>query len=174
MPVLFRSLDHNRLALMVEKGNPRGVTSVRDLGRDDVRVSQPGPKYEHIAAYVYNMYRQAGGNDLLRKITRDKVKNGTTLMTTVHHRETPTRILDGVADVGPVWQTEINEALASGLELQGVHVGEDLDQKQDINYYITPVQSGRNPENAVKFLEFIKSPEAGALFRRYGFIPEAG
>ena len=165
---------HNRLALMVKKGNPKGISNVRDLARDDVRVSQPSPEYEHIAGYVLEMYRQAGGNDLLQKITQDKVKKGTTLMTTVHHRETPARILDGEADAGPVWQTEINEAFASGLDLQGVEIGPDLDQNADINYYITPLQSGRNPENAVKFLKYIKSPEAGALFRSYGFVPEAG
>ena len=40
---------HNRLTLMVPRGNPAKITSVRDLGRSEVRISQPDPENEDIA-----------------------------------------------------------------------------------------------------------------------------
>ncbi|MFP4168146.1 MAG: molybdate ABC transporter substrate-binding protein [Desulfonatronovibrionaceae bacterium] len=164
---------YNRLALMVKKGNPKGISSVLDLARSDVVVSQPSTGLEHIADYILDMYRKAGGEALVGRVTREKVQEGTTLMTTVHHRETPERILEGKADVGPVWQTEIRAALNSGLDIQGVDVGPDLDQHEDINYYITRLKNGKNPKNAARFLEFIKSPRAASLFAACGFVPES-
>jgi len=35
---------HNRLVLMVPRGNPAGIKSVQDLSRSEVRVSQPNPE----------------------------------------------------------------------------------------------------------------------------------
>jgi hypothetical protein len=55
---------HNRLALMVPRANPAGITSVNDLAGDNVRISQPDPENEDIAHHIINMYRQAGGNAL--------------------------------------------------------------------------------------------------------------
>ena len=40
---------HNRLTLIVPEGNPAGITAVSDLGRDEVRISQPDPQNEDIA-----------------------------------------------------------------------------------------------------------------------------
>jgi ABC-type sulfate transport system substrate-binding protein len=34
---------HNRLTLMVPSGNPANIKTVKDLGRDEVRISQPDP-----------------------------------------------------------------------------------------------------------------------------------
>ncbi|MFO7930999.1 MAG: molybdate ABC transporter substrate-binding protein [Thermodesulfobacteriota bacterium] len=161
---------HNRLALMVRKGNPRGIKGVEDLARKDVTVSQPGAEYEHIASHAIAMYQQSGGRQLVDTILEEKRKEGTTIFTTVHHRETPERIVSGLADAGPVWYTEIVEAEKAGLELEGVEVGTELDQRQNINYFIAPVRTGRNPENARKFLDFITSPAARRIFENHGFI----
>ena len=39
---------HNRLTLMVPRGNPAQIASVGDLARSDVRISQPDPQNEDI------------------------------------------------------------------------------------------------------------------------------
>jgi ABC-type Fe3+ transport system substrate-binding protein len=117
------------------------------------------------------MYRQAGGERLVHRIIEEKRTAGTTLMTVVHHRETPTRITDGTANVGPVWATEIHHARSLGLPIDEVAPGETLDQRDRINYYICRLKSAPHPENAQKFLEFILSSAAQAIYARYGFIP---
>ncbi len=62
----YRPYLRNRLVIMVKEGNPKGIEGVQDLARDDVVVSQPGPM-EHIAAFIEEMYRGAGGERLLNK-----------------------------------------------------------------------------------------------------------
>ncbi len=162
---------HNRIVLMVPKGNPAGIKSVHDLARDDVRVSQPNPENEDIARYIIEMYRRAGGDELVRKIMVEKVERGTTMLTTVHHRETPERLVKGICDVGPVWATEAVYAEMRGLPLEHVEVGEELDMRDAVNYYIAKLK-GPNPENAEEFMRFMRSREARDIYRRYGFIPE--
>jgi molybdate transport system substrate-binding protein len=163
---------HNRLTLMVPEGNPAKIESVMDMGRDDVRISQPDPENEDIAFHIMDMYRQAGGEDLVRRIMEEKRAEGTTIFTIVHHRETPLRILKKTVDVGPVWVTEVIHAKSSGLAFDVVEPGEDLDQRREINYYVCKLSNSPNPENAQKFLDFITSPTAQKIYKKYGFLPE--
>lgn len=163
---------HNRLTLMAPKGNPAKIESVLDMGRDDVRISQPDPENEDIAFHIMDMYRQAGGEDLVRRIMEEKRAEGTTIFTIVHHRETPLRILKKTVDVGPVWITEVIHAKSSGLRFDVVEPGEDLDQRKEINYYVCKLSNSPNPENAQKFLDFITSPTAQKIYKKYGFLPE--
>ena len=161
---------HNRLTLIVPKGNPAKIESVLDMGRDDVRISQPDPENEDIAFHIMDMYRQAGGEDLVHRIMEEKRADGTTIFTIVHHRETPLRILKKTVDVGPVWATEVIHAGSSGLAFDIVEPGEDLDQRDKINYYVCKLSNAPNPENAHKFLSFITSQSAQNIYKKYGFL----
>lgn len=167
----YRLYLHNRLSLMVPAGNPAGIAAVGDLGRREIRISQPDPANEDIAHHILDMYRDAGGERLVARIMEEKRTAGTTLMTVVHHRETPQRITDGTADVGPVWATEIHHARSLHLPIDEVQPGATLDQRDRINYYICRLKSAPHPENAQKFLAFILSSAAQAIYTRYGFTP---
>ena len=162
---------HNRIVLMVPETNPAQITSVGDLARSEVRISQPNPEYEDIAFHILDMYRQAGGEALVHRIVEEKRAEGTTILTVVHHRETPLRIKRGKVDVGPVWATEIRHARQTKLAVDMVDPGEGLDQREEINYYICNLKDSGNPENGAKFLEFIRSPVAQGIYERYGFVP---
>ena len=164
---------HNRLALMVPPGNPAKIKAVTDMGRDEVRISQPDPANEDIAFHIMDMYRQAGGEDLVHLIMEEKRDRGTTLYTVVHHRETPQRIAAGTADVGPVWATEIVHATSAGLAFDVVEPGEDLDCREHVNYYICKLGGSPHPENAQKFIDFIRSTTAQRIYSQHGFVPAA-
>lgn len=161
---------HNRLVLMVPEGNPKGIKEVADLGRDDVRVSQPGGM-EDISLYIANMYIKAGGDALLERILEEKRAEGTTLLTIVHHRETPLRITKGTADVGPVWATEVSAAKIEGLKVDALEVGPELDQHDSVNYFAAQITEGPNPENARAFIDFLKSITAQNIYNNHGFSP---
>lgn len=161
---------HNRIVLMVPEGNPARIGSVADLGRDEVRISQPGA-LEDISRYIARMYEEAGGHDLVTRILEEKRVEGTTILTVVHHRETPLRIQKGTVDVGPVWATEVVNAHRSGLRVEAVDPGDGLDQSESVNYYIAKITKGRNRVNADRFLEFIRSEKARDIYRSYGFVP---
>ncbi len=161
---------HNRIVLMVPADNPAGIKIANDLGRDDVRISQPGA-LEDISRYIIDMYRDAGGDALVKRIVEEKRAEGTTILTVVHHRETPLRMEKRTVDVGPVWSTEVVNARKQGLKVESVEPGERLDQRKKVNYFITKLKNSPNPENADKFLDFIKSALAQEIYRRYGFVP---
>ena len=162
---------HNRIVLMVIEDNPLKISTVQDLAADQVRISQPNPLYEDIAEHILNMYDRAGGQALVQRIMTTKKEQETTLLTTVHHRQTPERLLSGEADVGPVWATEVAHAQRQGLKLAGVEVGSDLDQRDRVNYYACPIASGRNQQNGRAFLDFLKTRIAQEILGRFGFTP---
>ncbi|MEW6447742.1 MAG: substrate-binding domain-containing protein [Bacillota bacterium] len=161
---------HNRIVLMVPAGNPAGINTVNDLARDEVRISQPGP-LEDITKYIVEMYGEAGGEALVNRIMEEKRAEGTTILTAVHHRETPLRLRKGTVDAGPVWATEVIQARRDGLKVEAVEPGAGLDQRDKVNYFITMLKNAPNPANAAKFLAFIRSREAQRIYESYGFVP---
>ena len=161
---------HNRLTLMAPRGNPAQITSVGDLARGDVRISQPDPQNEDIAYHIMDMYRQAGGDELLDRIMEKKRAEGTTIFTIVHHRETPLRIAKKTVDVGPVWATEAIHAQSSDLAFDVIEPGADLDQRESIDYYICRLRHAPHPQNAQNFLDFIVSERGQRIYKKYGFL----
>ena len=162
---------HNRLTLMVPRGNPAEITSVSDLGRDEVRISQPDPDNEDIAYHIIDMYRQAGGNELVNRIMKKKRAHGSTIFTVVHHRETPQRLAEKTVDVGPVWATEALHARSNQQAVDVIEPGAELDQRDNINYYICRLQKAPHPQNAQKFIDFILSETCQKIYKKYGFLP---
>lgn len=167
----YRVYLHNRIVLMVPEGNPAGIAGVADLARDEVRISQPNPENEDIGCHICNMYRKAGGYDLVDIIMEDKVDDGTTVLTEVHHRETPEGLIAGRVDVGPVWATEYVHAREQGLPVEVVEPGEELDQRDKVSYYICALANAPHPENGRKFIDFINGPRARSIYASYGFVP---
>ena len=165
---------HNRLVLLVPSGNPAAVATVSDLGRDHVRISQPDPINEDIAFHIMDMYRDAGGNSLVRRIMEEKRAEGTTIMTVVHHRETPIRLTKKTVDAGPVWATEAVYARQQKLPVEVIEPGPDLDQRLKINYYICKLAQSPNPQNADTFLKFMGSNRARSIYEKFGFITHSG
>lgn len=161
---------HNRLVLMVRKGNPKGIKGLEDLLREDVVVSQPNPEIEDIGVHIVRMYEQALGKEGLNRIMLEKVREGTTLLTTVHHRETPENLLKNKVDVGVVWATEVKFAYAQGLDLEGIDLPAKLDQRDKINYYACLLTQAKHKLLGKAFLEFLQSREAKELYIKYGFL----
>jgi molybdate transport system substrate-binding protein len=161
---------HNRLVLLVPAANPASITAVSDLGNDQVRISQPDPANEDIAFHTMDMYRDAGGDALVHRIMEEKRAEGTTIMTVVHHRETPLRLQKGTVDVGPVWAAEGVHARFRRLPVAVIEPGPDLDQRHRVNYYVCKLRQSPNPQNAERFLTFITSDRAQAIYAKHGFI----
>ncbi len=169
-PGRFGPYLRNRLTLMVPASNPARIAGVKDLAREEVRISQPDPANEDIAAHILRMYADAGGEELVRRIMEEKRAWGTTIFTIVHHRETPLRIAKGTVDVGPVWATEAVHARSAGLDFEEIVPGEALDQRDRIRYYACRLQQAPHPEAADAFVDFLLAEEAQRIFERFGFV----
>jgi ABC-type molybdate transport system substrate-binding protein len=165
---------HNKLELMIAQGNPKEIKGVEDLGRDDLVQSHPNPLTEGIFKfYGSEMLKDLG---LYEKVTGNQeckscwAVEGKTWFTSRHHRETPDRIEQGEADVGIVWTTEVVYAKAQGRPLDGVPIPAPYNKQEKVNYAIGIMNTGRNPENAARFLEFLATDDAQAIYESYGFL----
>jgi len=161
----------NRLAIMVRKGNPKKVLSLNDLGRNNVRVSMPNPAWEGVATLITSSYKNAGGEQLVDRIMQEKVKDGTTFLTHIHHRQTPLRIMMGESDAGVVWYTEAKFQKMIGNPINLV----EIPAKQNVTgmYFAGLFKNAPHAQAAREFMDFLMSEKAQAIFRKYGFLPPA-
>jgi len=165
---------HNKLALMVAEGNPKGIEGPQDLARDDLVQSHPNPLTEGIFKfYGSEMLKDLG---IYEKVTGGAecrecwAVEGKTWFTARHHRETPDRIEKGEADVGIVWTTEVVHAEAKGRPLSGVAIAFPLNKQDKVNYAIGIMNNGRNAGNAQRYLAYLGTDDAQAIYEKYGFI----
>ena len=159
---------------MVAKGNPKNIKGAEDLGRDDLVQSHPNPLTEGIFKfYGIQMLKDMG---LYEKVTGDKkckecwAIEGKTWFTSRHHRETPYRIENNMADVGIVWTTEVAHAKAEGRKIEGVAIKAPLNQQDKVAYAIGELKQGKNKNNARQFLNYLAKQEAQSIYEKYGFI----
>jgi len=169
----YKTYLHNKLELMVAKGNPKGIKGAKDLGRDDLVQSHPNPKTEGIFKfYGAQMLKDLG---LYDKVTGGKIckscwaVDGKTWFTSRHHRETPHRIEKGMADVGIVWTTEVQHAKAQGRPIDGVSIAAPYNMAHKVGYAIGKLNTGRNGKNADKFLDYLSTDDAQNIYASYGF-----
>ena len=166
---------HNKLELMVARGNPKRITGPRDLGRDDLVQSHPNPVNQGIFTFY--------GAEMLKMLGLwEKVTGGgkqcfgcwavpeTVWFTARHHRETPDRIEKGEADVGIVWATEIAEAKKENRKVEGVTIPAPYDFAKEAVYVIGGLKTGRNSANGRKFLDYLAGDAAQDIYAKYGFV----
>jgi ABC-type molybdate transport system substrate-binding protein len=165
---------HNKLELMVAEGNPKNIKGPEDLGRDDLVQSHPNPLTEGIFKfYGSEMLKDLG---LHEQVTGGKecrscwAVEGKTWFTSRHHRETPDLIEKGEADVGIVWTTEVVHAKAEGRPIDGVAIPAPLNKQDKVNYAIGVMKNGRNQDNAARYLEYLATDDAQAIYESYGFL----
>ena len=159
----------NRLAIMVYKDNPKDITSLNDLAKPGIRVSMPNPKWEGIAKIIIRSYRKAGGEKLFNAIMNNKVKNGTTFLTHIHHRQTPIRIIERKADAGPVWFTEANFQKMIGNPISLVEIPSK--DNIEVTYTAASLVNAPHPKAAKDFLNFLKSKKSSKIYQKFGFMP---
>lgn len=165
---------HNKLELMVAKGNPKNIAGAADLGRDDLVQSHPNPLTEGIFKFY--------GSEMLKDLgIHDKVTGGQkckecwavpekTWFTSRHHRETPFRIENNQADVGIVWTTEVVHAKAEGRNIDGVAIKAPLNKQDKVAYAIGIMNKSQNQENAAAFLAYLATDKAQSIYQSYGFV----
>lgn len=170
----YKIYTHNKLELMVAKGNPKNIKGAKDLGRDDLVQSHPNPLTEGIFKfYGSQMLKDLG---LYEKVTADKkckgcwAIEGKTWFTERHHRETPHRIENGKADVGIVWTTEVKHAHAEGRKVDGVEIAAPYNMAHKVGYAIGTLSTGKNQENAKRFLDYLSTDTAQNIYAKYGFV----
>lgn len=158
---------YNKLAIMVPKGNPKSVKKVQDLARKDVKIAMPNPAWEGIGRQIVSVYKKLGGSELENSIMKEKVENGSTYLTKIHHRESPMKILYQEVDAAPVWYSEVvyQQLLKHPVEMIEIPNNENI----KATYMIAEMKNAPRAQAAKDFVDFMKSAEAKAIYKKYGF-----
>ena len=110
----------NDLEIMVPAGNPEKIQSLNDLARPDLRLPMPNPQREGVANQIADSLRKTGGESLYEPVYQDKVKKGKTVLTEIHHRQTPMRIMSGQLDAGVTWASEVRFQQSIDNPIEGI------------------------------------------------------
>ena len=161
----------NRLAIMVAKGNPDHVTGMKSLAAPKLKLCMPNPEWEGIAEHaIIPALRKTGGETLVNAVYKTKVKDGTTFLTHIHHRQTPVRIMEHKCSAGVVWYTEayFHDKIAHH-PISIVNV--PINNNKVVGFTAGLMKQAPDPEAGRDFLKFLMSSTAQTLYRHYGFMP---
>lgn len=162
----------NDLTIMIPAGNPGHVTGLADLGWPDLPVVMPNPEFEGVARQIKASLAKAGGETLANAVYGTKVQAGTTILTHIHHRQTPLFLMQGLAQAGVTWTSEALFQEQIGHPI--AHVVIPAAQNTTAIYAGAAVRGATHPEAARAWLRFLRSAPALAILGRYGFKPYQG
>lgn len=146
-------LLENKIALIVPKGNKKGIKNFEDvLKSDKIAIGDPGsvPAGQYAKEVFENLE------------IWDNVSEKASLGTNV--TEVLTWVSEGSADAGIVYSTDA----ASNNKVEIAAIAQEGSVSKII-YPIGIVKATKNEESAKKFIEFLKSDEAIKVFESYGF-----
>jgi len=161
------SFATNDLTIMVPAGNPADITGLQDLGRPDLTLIMPNPAFEGVARQIRSSLAKAGGEALAQTVYDTKVADGTTILTRIHHRQTPLFLMHGLGMAGVTWKSEaiFQEKLGHAIS----HIPIPPEQNTRAVYSAAMVTNAPHPEAAKAWLAFIRTDAAFAPFEPFGF-----
>ncbi len=162
----------NNLAIMIPSDNPAHIRSLKDLGRPHVRVAMPNPRWEGVARQIKLSLQKAGGKSLEKMVYHTKVLNGQTILTHIHHRQTPLYLMQGLADAGVTWKSEAIFQKQIGHPISYVSIPA-ADNTVAV-YAGAVVQTAAHKKAAMEWLAFLRSAAAQKIFHHYGFKSVTG
>lgn len=151
------------------KGNPARISGLADLGKPGIQLAMPNPKFEGVARQIQDSLQKAGGQALLNAVYESKVLDGTTVLTHIHHRQTPLWLMQGKAQAGVTWESEAIFQAQIGHPIDQVEIPDA--QNTTAVYAGAVVKGAPHREAARRWLDFVRSPQGQAIFARYGFKP---
>jgi molybdate transport system substrate-binding protein len=157
----------NNLTIMVPAGNPAHVTALADLGRAGLALAMPNPQFEGVARQARASLVSAGGEALAETVYGAKVRNGETVLTRIHHRQTPLYLMQHLVDAGVTWKSEaiFQEEIGNPIG----HVEIPAEHNTFAVYSAAMVPDAPHPEAARAWLDFIASDAAFKVLAHYDF-----
>ena len=156
-----RDLLENKVVLAVPEGNPKGIGSYDDLaaGLEDGSILMAmGNEDVPVGQYTQNILNYYGLNE------EELAANGTITYGS-NVKEVTTQISEGTVDCGIIYATD---AFSAELETVDTATAEMCGQ---VIYPAAVLNITKNEEAAKDFLDYLMTPEAGAVFEAVGFTP---
>jgi molybdate transport system substrate-binding protein len=157
----------NDLAIMVPADNPAHVATLGDLARPGLALAMPNPEFEGVARQIRATLVKAGGEALADAVYGTKVRDGDTILTRIHHRQTPLLIMQHLVEAGVTWRSEAIFQQKIGNPIGRIDIPAELNTVAQ--YSAAMVADAPHPDAARAWLQFIRSDKAFASFEPYGF-----
>lgn len=141
---------HNRLAIVTARGNPKGVSGLDDLAREDLVVVLAGPA---VPAGRYARRALASAGVAVRSASDEPSVKA--VVNKVRMNE---------ADAGIVYVTD---ALSAGDAIATVAIA--AEHQVLATYPLAVLTGGREPELGAAFVAWVRSTEGRAILKRFGF-----
>jgi molybdate transport system substrate-binding protein len=138
--------------IMVEKGNPKKITSVKDLANPAIKVAVCAPEVP-CGAVATAIFKNAG-------VTVKPVSEETNVGGVV------TKVTLGEVDAGIVYVTDVkaNETKAAGVSIPA-------SQNDITDYPIVQVKGAPNATAAKAFISYVLGPDGQKVLTSFGFLP---
>jgi ABC-type molybdate transport system substrate-binding protein len=157
----------NNLTIMVPAGNPAQVAGLADLARDGLALAMPNPQFEGVARQIRASLVRTGGEALAESVYGAKVRSGETVLTRIHHRQTPLYLMQHLVEAGVTWKSEaiFQEEIGNPIS----HVEIPAEQNTLAVYSAALVPEAPHPAAARAWLDFIGSDAAFKVLAHYDF-----
>lgn len=143
---------HNRLTIVVGKGNPKSVRSLADLSRSGMIVVLCAPEVP-CGSFAAQVLEKAAV-----KVTPKSLE--------ANVKAVVSKVTLGEADAGIVYTTDVQ---AAGTSVEGVAIPDG--QNVVAGYPIAAVKRAPDPTLAQAFVEFVLGPDGQDALRSAGFAP---
>lgn len=141
----------NKLIIAVAPDNPKGITGLKALAGEDLKVVLAAPEVP-AGKYAQQILEQAGV-DVAPVSLEESVKG------------VVTKISLGEADAGIVYVTDVS---AAGGKIDGVAIPEEGNVVA--TYPIALVTAGNQPQAAQTFVDYVLSSEGQQVLQSFGFL----
>jgi molybdate transport system substrate-binding protein len=148
-PAVFAT---NLLEIIVEPGNPKGITGVSDLANDDLIIVVCDTEVP-CGKYAQQVFDNAGV-----QVTPDSLEQNV--------KAVVTKVTAGEADAGVVYKTDVT---AAGDKADGVEIPADINVLA--KYPIAVTKEAPNAKAAQAFIDFVLNEQGQKILDSYGFLP---
>ncbi len=149
-----KTIARNRLAILVEKGNPKGINGLADLAEPDVILVLCAPEVP--CGKVGAAALAKAGVTTKPSSLEENVK------------AVVSKVTLGEADAGIVYATDVK---AVGDKAEGVAIDIATDPTLEAVYPIAVTKGSINREAAIAWVEYVLSDEGQATLAKFGFLP---
>jgi molybdate transport system substrate-binding protein len=147
-PVIFAT---NLLAIIVPKGNPKGITGVSDLSKPGLKVVLCQPQVP-CGKYANQILTKA--NVKVTPVSQEENVKGVV-----------TKVTSGEADAGIVYTTDV---IAAGPSAQAVAIPANLNVVAA--YPIASVKASKNQSTDAAFISFVLGAQGQSILAKHGFM----
>lgn len=162
-------------ALVTREGNPKGIKTWADLGKNDVKLITADPKTSGVARWnflaLWNSVIKTGGDETKATEFVTKVYNNVPILTRDAREATDAFFKQGQGDALINYENEIVLAQEKGVKVNYVIPDVNISIDNPVAIVDKNVDKHGNREVVEAFIQYLFTPEAQTEFAKVGFRP---